>query len=215
VYLNVYDLQSGPVQDALFHLGCALHHSGVEVLGSEYSFASSVGIFSSVPREVPGGVAFREQIELGVFDGTSADLRAVLGFLESEGGFGPSSYHLLRRNCNHFASALCLKLLQRQIPGYVNRLSELAHCCDCLIPKSVLEHAPVGDDATGGAASRGPTSTIQPFAGTGMKLGAIQPASKQAMERQGLLGTSDDLTDRRERARMAAMARLEASKTNS
>jgi hypothetical protein len=87
----------------------------------------------------------------------------------------------------------------------VNRLSEIALCCDCLIPKSALDHSPVGDDSA--AASRGAASAIQPFAGTGMKLGAAQPASKQSMERQSLLGTSDDLTDRRERARMAATAR--------
>jgi deubiquitinase DESI2 len=215
VFLNVYDLQSGPFQDALFAVGCALHHSGVEVLGTEYSFASNAGIFASSPRATPPGVAFREQVELGTFEGTSADLRSVLAHLESEGGFGPTSYHLLRRNCNHFASALCYKLLQRRIPAYVNRISALALCCDCLIPKAVLEHAPVGDSKDG------PTTTalvpssrshVQPFAGSGMKLGtATRPASNH-MERQAPANSSDDLTDRRERARLAALARLEAMK---
>jgi hypothetical protein len=140
-----------------------------------------------------------------------------LAFLASEGGFGPSSYHLLRRNCNHFASALCYKLVRRRVPAYVNRLSDVALCCDCLIPKSVLEHAPVGDGSGGGssAATGGAAGTLQPFAGTGLVLGTTQPASKQTMERQAPHGASEDLTDRRERARMAAMARLEANKTPS
>jgi deubiquitinase DESI2 len=214
VFLNVYDLQSGPVQDALFAVGCALHHSGVEVLGTEYSFASNVGIFSSSPRAAPPGVAFREQVELGAFEGTAADLRSILTHLEAEGGFGPTSYHLLRRNCNHFASAFCYKLLQRRIPAYVNRISALALCCDCLIPKAVLGHAPVGDSTAGGgpeallgSSSR---SQVQPFTGSGMKLGAASRPASNRMERQAPQN-SDDLTDRRERARMAALARLEAN----
>ncbi len=31
-----------------------LHHSGVEVLGREYSFASGGGIFDSTPKDAPG-----------------------------------------------------------------------------------------------------------------------------------------------------------------
>ena len=33
-----------------------LHHSGVEILGKEYSFASGGGVFDSSPKEAPGTV---------------------------------------------------------------------------------------------------------------------------------------------------------------
>ena len=38
-----------------------IHHSGVEILGREYSFASGGGIFDSSPRDAPGA-KFRESI---------------------------------------------------------------------------------------------------------------------------------------------------------
>lgn len=205
VFLNVYDLNTGPAQGVLYQLGCGLHHSGVEILGSEYSFASNVGIFSSTPKEVPNAV-FREQVDMGTFEGGTAELRMALSELESDGGFGPSKYHLLRRNCNHFANALCWKLLKCAIPPHVNRLSDIGNCCTCLVPKALLEHAPVGDDS-GPLPSGSKTavnSKIQAFSGTGMKLGS----TKQTMERQSLVH-NDDLTDRRERARQAAVARME------
>lgn len=38
VFLNVYDL--APANEFLYPVGFGFHHSGIEVLGSEYSFAS-------------------------------------------------------------------------------------------------------------------------------------------------------------------------------
>ena len=54
-----------------------LHHSGVEILGREYSFASGGGIFDSSPKEAPGA-QFREAIELGEFDGGSSELQSAI-----------------------------------------------------------------------------------------------------------------------------------------
>ena len=54
-----------------------LHHSGVEILGKEYSFASGGGIFDSSPKEAPGA-QFREAIELGAFDGGSSELQSAI-----------------------------------------------------------------------------------------------------------------------------------------
>ena len=58
VYLNVYDLS--PANDFLYPIGFGLHHSGVEILGKEYTFASGAGIFDHNPREAPGA-KFRER----------------------------------------------------------------------------------------------------------------------------------------------------------
>jgi hypothetical protein len=53
VILHIYDLS--PANDYLYPVGLAIHHSGVEVLGVEYSFASGAGIFeSSTPKIAPG-----------------------------------------------------------------------------------------------------------------------------------------------------------------
>ena len=54
-----------------------LHHSGVEILGREYSFASGGGIFDSTPKDAPGA-KFRESIELGAFDGGSSELQSAI-----------------------------------------------------------------------------------------------------------------------------------------
>ena len=51
VVLNVYDL-SPANESCLYSLGLGVHHSGVEILGQEYSFASGAGIFDSTPKQV-------------------------------------------------------------------------------------------------------------------------------------------------------------------
>jgi hypothetical protein len=58
-------------------IGMGLHHSGVEILGREYSFASGGGIFDSSPKDAPGAT-FRESIELGSFDGGSSELQSAI-----------------------------------------------------------------------------------------------------------------------------------------
>lgn len=240
VYLNVYDLT--PANDYLYPIGFGLHHSGVEILGSEYSFASGAGIFYGRPKDVPNAV-FREKIEMGVLEGGSAEVRMALSSLKDD-GFGSDDYHLLRRNCNHFANALCWKLLNKTIPPHINRLAEIGLCCSYFLPKSLLEHAPVGDTTTsasnnatgGGALRRKQQQASNVFSGTGSRLGGMATTSDNNKEETtGLLSmfnstiaavtsstvgsTStnsssrttpvDELTDRREKARKAALARLE------
>jgi hypothetical protein len=58
-------------------IGMGLHHSGVEILGREYSFASGGGIFDSSPKDAPGA-KFRESIELGAFDGGLPELQSAI-----------------------------------------------------------------------------------------------------------------------------------------
>ena len=68
-------------------IGMGLHHSGVEILGKEYSFASGGGIFDSTPKDAPGA-KFRESIELGAFDGGSMELQSAI--------FGEMLHSILR-----------------------------------------------------------------------------------------------------------------------
>jgi len=219
VILNVYDLS--PANDCLHTIGFGLHHSGVEILGTEYSFASGGGIFESRPKDAQGA-KFRESLELGSFEGGSVEIRKAIGELRSD--FGPNAYNLITRNCNHFANALVYTLLRKPIPPYVNRLADIGSCMSCLLPKKMLEAAPVGDSSGFQASSAGSraaaaktTSSKSAFSGSGMALGASSSSSNSGGGIFGVLGGSggssskkgnDDLTDRREKARKAALARF-------
>ncbi|KAJ0964752.1 hypothetical protein J5N97_025890 [Dioscorea zingiberensis] len=46
------------------------------------------------------------------------------------------TYHLISKNCNHFTDDVCMKLIGKQIPGWVNRLARLGAMCNCLLPES-------------------------------------------------------------------------------
>ena len=210
VILNIYDLAPG-ANNMLYVVGLGLHHSGVEIDGVEYSFAQGAGIFEQSPKVVPNAI-FRESIDMGVLtDAPSSQVvRRALADLRED--FHGDAYHLIRRNCNHFANAFCWVLLRKAIPAYVNRLAELGICCSCLLPKKLLEDSPVrapGDTTNSGFQKFGPTRTVvysstQPvFSGSGLALGSS--TSRNSTHRTA----AEDLTDRRERARKAALARLD------
>ena len=254
VHLNLYDLS--PANDCLYPLGFGLHHSGIEILGSEYSFASGGGIFESSPGEAPGA-RFRERIDLGSFDGNSAELKSVLDNLRGN-GFGADDYHLIKKNCNHFANALVWSLLRKPIPPHVNRLADVANCFVWLLPKKLLEDSPVGPNGRGGGgggessansgyqvfggsrANRkvGASAPTAAFIGRGARLGGAGGGDASEGEvasngSGGLFGfgvgggirntsnrsstttdggnKKDELTHRREKARQAALARMERS----
>jgi len=226
VILNVYDLS--PINDYLYTIGFGLHHTGVEIQGSEYSFAGGGGIFSSTPKDAPGAI-FRESIEMGVFEGSNSDIQSAIDDLRND--FGPNAYNLVYKNCNHFANAFCWALLRKPIPSHCNRLADYGACLSCFLPKKLLDNAPVGpnDGAGGGGGAPGfqvfpgrqqgngakPTVSTSAFSGSGAKLGGTNEESNSSLF-GSLIGrssenknNSDDLTDRRERARKAALARFE------
>jgi len=217
VALNVYDL--APANELLHPVGLGIYHTGVEISGSEYTFADSAGIFSHPPRSVPQA-KFREQIDLGSFEGAENGAAALVQSAVralAEEKFGPNDYHILQNNCNHFAKALVWKLLQKQIPAYINRMADIGVCCSCLIPKKLLENAPVNDEQSSETSSflvkapvnyprqNATTTTSMVFAGSGSKLGGGSTTTTTV----STTSSSDALTDRREKARMAALARLE------
>ena len=167
-----------------------------------------------MPRNAPGA-RFRCQIELGTFDGGTKELNRALDELRHNGGFETNGYSLVRRNCNHFCNALVWQLLRRPIPAYINRLANIGDCCSCLLPKEMLENSPVG----GSGSNQSSTSSFLVPTRASMNRGAVGDSSvKKAFSGKGIsLGggsrasnvSSSDLTDRREKARKAALARLE------
>jgi hypothetical protein len=98
VYLNVYDLNDQS-NEYLYPWGLGLYHSGVEISGVEYTFASESGIFEMTPKHAPPA-KFRESIDLGPSP-TSSEISTAIEELKHD--FKGTDYHLLNRNCNHFA----------------------------------------------------------------------------------------------------------------
>lgn len=126
VYLNVYDL----VPNNWGHsFGLGLYHTGVEIMGQEFSFyggeqGAGGGIIATVPRTVPPPAKYRESIEMGQIRLSSSELRAVINNLAKE--FTNDNYHMTGKNCNSFSDALCVALLDKHIPGWINRAATLA-----------------------------------------------------------------------------------------
>ena len=214
VLLNVYDLSSA--NDFMFSFGLGAHHSGVEVNGTEYTFASGGGVFEHGPRDAPGA-KWRETIHMGNYGGTSAELRAVVNDLRLE--WGGDTYNILTRNCNSFANELCLRLLKKPCPPYVNRLAWLGSFVSCCLPPETLGGAPVDDTSGGGSSSAGGRVVVHAprhvaFEGSGMTLGSravaggvVAPA--EALVAGGGAAGAGAGEERRERMRQAAMARMQ------
>ncbi|CBJ48730.1 conserved unknown protein [Ectocarpus siliculosus] len=225
VTLNVYDLS--PVNEFGHPIGLGVFHSGLEVDGREYTFAGGGGIFDHEPRKAPGA-RFREAVNMGSFTGGSSSLSRAIDSLREE--FGPDRYNVLTRNCNSFSSALCEELVGKPIPGYVNRLAWMGSWFSCLMPPGMLGDAPVNQGgsssynagysmlappgrSSGPAAVRGGGSR-NAFQGSGMTLaGSGGSAGTTSGSSTGGTGTGreGELSDRRERMRMAALRRAEAA----
>jgi len=169
------------------------------------------------------GATFRESLKLGSFGGGSSEVQSAISKLRSD--FEPDAYNLINKNCNHFAEALIRILLRKQIPPHVNRLANIGSCMSCLLPQKLLESAPVGDNSVSSgyqvhpARSRvgGEKTSANAFSGSGMALGSSPPINNGLGSVFGRIGgnannkVGDDLTDRREKVRKAALARLDQS----
>ncbi|KAG7545422.1 PPPDE putative peptidase domain [Arabidopsis suecica] len=138
VYLNVYDLT--PMNVYGYWLGIGIYHSGLEVHGVEYGYGahehSSSGIFEVEPKQCPG-FTFRKSILVGETEMRAKEVRTFMEKLSEE--YQGNKYHLITRNCNHFCNHVCLKLTQKSIPSWVNRLARLGFLCNCVLPACLNE----------------------------------------------------------------------------
>lgn len=148
VHVNVYDLSDN---SALYSLGLGVYHSGIEVDGREFTFASGSGVFSHAPRGAQGGAKFRERVYVGDVAITSAEIDACVARLKPD--WPGSKYNVLTCNCNHFADALCTLLVGHGIPLWINRLSGIGAFFSCCIPSSMLGNAPVQSESSQEAAA--------------------------------------------------------------
>jgi len=60
---------------------------------------------------------------VGKTDLVAKEVRVFMEKLAEE--YQGNKYHLITRNCNHFCNEVCLKLAQKSIPRWVNRLARL------------------------------------------------------------------------------------------
>jgi hypothetical protein len=133
VVLNVYDLiQQTP-------LCCGFFHTGVEILGVEYSFGQGGGIYECTPKSAPDG-RFRESIVMGSIESTGI-ARSALDRVRPD--FPGDAYNVIFRNCNDFSNAYVRALLNRSIPGRINRLARLGRMWPvrCFLPPHLKNNA--------------------------------------------------------------------------
>eukprot|EP01062_Namystynia_karyoxenos_P002685 TRINITY_DN10950_c0_g1_i1.p1 TRINITY_DN10950_c0_g1~~TRINITY_DN10950_c0_g1_i1.p1 ORF type:complete len:599 (+),score=187.69 TRINITY_DN10950_c0_g1_i1:78-1799(+) len=138
VTCNVYNLAP---EHTLEKMALGLYHSGIEVYGREWSFggqsdpeyAEMSGIFW-VP---PGSAAdnLMKKIDLGETSLSPQEMLDLVKRVQPEWKIG--SYHILQRNCNHFASAFAQELKVKKPPGWINRAARVGNT---LVPNRVVNY---------------------------------------------------------------------------
>lgn len=156
VILNVYDLIDQTP------LCCGFFHTGVEILGCEYSFGQGGGVYECTPKSAPDG-RFRESIVMGTIESTSI-ARSALDRVRPD--FPGDGYNLVFKNCNDFSTAYVKACLNgTNIPGWINRLARMGRMWPvrCFLPPHLKGNA---------ASTTAPLLAAQPqlFQGSGQSL---------------------------------------------
>lgn len=103
------------------------------VHGQEYGYGAhdypSSGVFEVEPRSCPGFI-FRRSVLLGSTDMSRSEVRSFMEHISEK--YHGDSYHLIAKNCNHFADEVCSRLTGKPIPGWVNRLARVGENDDGL-----------------------------------------------------------------------------------
>jgi len=129
VILNVYE----PAERQQRSMpGFGIFHSGVEVQGTEYTFAGDresgpgTGVISHRPRNLPPGSPwiFHKSVDLGPLKVDYNKFNEILRQLQSD--FPANTYDLLARNCNHFSEAFTTRL-GLSFPAWVNRAAKVGN----------------------------------------------------------------------------------------
>jgi hypothetical protein len=161
VQINIYDLlPPSAFSSLLWPLGLSLLHTGVVLLGREYSYgATSVphtGIFSTPPLTPPPGGTHRLTHLQGFTYLSPKELENVIH--EAKKKYPGTEYNLLSNNCNHFTNYMCRTLTGREMPAFINRAARVATMLPCLVPKDWATGPDIEDSASPdghGASSQG------------------------------------------------------------
>ena len=131
VILNVYDLND--INDCLWYVGFGGYHSTVEIYNEEYSYGPVHGIFAKYVNH-EHNLPLRQSIVIGTTDKSHVEIRELLNDMIED--YDSDSYHPIKKNCNHFTDDLCMTLLNKSIPKYVNRLALFCSCMPCIFPNN-------------------------------------------------------------------------------
>ena len=143
VIVNVYTLMSKETaatrvpNDMLDVFGMSIYHAGVEVFGREYSFGMDPsgrpdptidGVFVVPPRKAVGD--FKEAITVGHMPAnfTPQALEGVVRQMRQT--WKAVTYHILERNCTHFAREMVVTLdasFKPNFPDYVCRVANVGN----------------------------------------------------------------------------------------
>ncbi|KAL3776546.1 hypothetical protein ACHAW5_008708 [Stephanodiscus triporus] len=165
VILNIYDLLpesrsrqspssshppaaiSNLFSAVLAPMGFGAYHTSIDVRGFRYQFGANVGISRTASRGdsadsnrfVPPNGAYRESIVLGQTWCEQGEINAIVQRMKDE-GFRGDTYHLVKRNCNHFSETFAMALILGnelleevngdvrtldKFPAWVNRLARI------------------------------------------------------------------------------------------
>ncbi|GMT12298.1 hypothetical protein PFISCL1PPCAC_3595, partial [Pristionchus fissidentatus] len=129
VRINVYDMYW--LNDYASNIGVGIFHTGIEIYGVEYAYGGHPypfsGIFENSPQdaeELGENFKFKESILIGETDFYQKDVRDLIKALGMD--FRGDRYHLISRNCNHFAGVLAKTLTGKEIPSWINRLASIS-----------------------------------------------------------------------------------------
>jgi len=127
VWLHVYDLDSvtAKINDwGARALGMGAFHCGVEVLGDEWFFvwgessaSSTTGVLYSEPKSHMVHV-YKESVSLGETPLTEDEVRNIIA--DAMDAWPADTYHIVNRNCVHFAEDLSKRLrVPEKFPAWV------------------------------------------------------------------------------------------------
>jgi len=134
VFLNIYDVAhdsaiktfNGVFANSLSPMKFGgVFHVGVEILKSEWAYGWTkfgTGVSSSSPQSSTQH-HFRERVSLSKTKLSLEEIEQVLRNLLLE--YRGQDYHLIEKNCCHFAEDLCARLGVDPLPGWVHRMGQL------------------------------------------------------------------------------------------
>ena len=126
------------------------YHTSIDVRGFRYQFGANIGISRTASphgggdtadsiRFVPPNGAYRESIVLGQTWSGQGEINAIVQRMRDD-GFRGDTYHLVKRNCNHFSETFAMALILGnelleegncdlrtldKFPAWVNRLARI------------------------------------------------------------------------------------------
>lgn len=150
VYLHIYDATREESIQLLntvlafeyspFKFGGAFH-TGVEVNGMEWSFGlednvSKSGLLCTTPKHHPKH-HYRETINCGRTILTEDEIVNIVSQLVED--YPGHDYHVLSRNCCHFADDFCRRLGVAGVPSWAKRFAEIGVQLYSLVPKALKD----------------------------------------------------------------------------